>query len=90
MVTSTHAPSLYRLLRGLASLASLLEARKKFALTPLAECLVKRFTQFAASFAIMSGEEHYKAWGELLYSVQTGKPRLTCFMGCQSSTFVKA
>ena len=21
----------------------------------------------------MSGEEHYKAWGELLYSVQTGK-----------------
>src|SRR5262249_26540132 len=26
------------------------------------------------ALAIMNGEEHYRSWGELLYSVRTGKP----------------
>jgi len=72
--TRTHAPSLYRLLRALASLGVFAEdSEGRFALTPLAECLRSDLPGSQNALAVMSGEEHYKAWGELLYSVQTGK-----------------
>ncbi len=72
---SAHAPSLYRLLRGLASLGIFAEDdQARFSLTPLAECLRSDAAGSQRALAIMSGEEHYQAWGELLYSVQTGKP----------------
>jgi len=72
--TGTHAPSLYRLLRALASMGIFAEdASAKFGLTPLAECLRSDVPGSQRALAIMSGEEHYKAWGELLYSVETGK-----------------
>src|SRR5262249_37120344 len=41
-------------------------------LTPLAECLLSDVSS-QRSLALMVGEEHYQAWGELLYSIQTGK-----------------
>jgi hypothetical protein len=44
----------------------------RFSLTPLAECLRSDVAVSQRALAIMSGEEHYQAWGELLYSVQTG------------------
>ncbi len=73
--TKVHAPSLYRLLRGLASMGVFAEDDSgRFALTPLAECLRSDVTGSQRALAIMSGEEHYQAWGELLYSVQTGNP----------------
>lgn len=73
-VTDVHAPSLYRLLRGLASLGVFAEdSARRFFLTPLAECLRSDATGSQHALAIMTGEEHYRAWGELLYSVQTGK-----------------
>lgn len=82
VVTSTHAPSLYRLLRGLASLGVFAEVEgKKFTLTPLAECLRSDSSSSQRALAIMSGEEHYKAWGELLYSVQTGKTAFDMLYG---------
>jgi hypothetical protein len=72
--TNTHAPSLYRLLRALASLGIFAEdAEHRFALTPLAECLRTDVPGSQHALAVMSGEEHYLGWGELLYSVQTGK-----------------
>lgn len=72
--TGTHAPSLYRLLRALASMRIFAEDdSKRFALTPLAERLRSDVPGSQRALAIMSGEEHYKAWGELLYSVQTGQ-----------------
>jgi hypothetical protein len=72
--TKTHAPSLYRLLRGLASLGVFSEdGAARFALTPLAECLRSDVPGSQRALAIMNGEEHYQAWGQLLYSVQTGK-----------------
>jgi hypothetical protein len=72
--TGTHAPSLYRLLRGLASMGVFVEDTSgRFALTPVAECLRSDVPGSQWALAVMSGEEHYKAWGELLYSVQTGK-----------------
>jgi len=72
--TGTHAPSLYRLLRALASLGVFADdGRGRFILTPLANCLRSDVPGSQRALAIMCGEEHYKAWGELLYSVKTGK-----------------
>src|SRR5258708_4256047 len=71
---SVHAPSLYRLLRGLASMGVFAEDNGgHFRLTPPAECLRSDVPGSQRALAIMSGEEHYRAWGELLYSIRTGK-----------------
>ena len=72
--TNVHPPSLYRLLRALASMGVFAEDyTARFSLTPLAECLRSDAPGSQRALAIMCGEEHYQAWGELLYSVQTGK-----------------
>jgi hypothetical protein len=71
--TSTHSPSLYRLLRGLASVGVFAEdGAGKFALTPLAELLRTGVPGSQRSLALMMGEEHYHAWGELEHSIRTG------------------
>ncbi len=80
--TKTHAPSLYRLLRALASLGIFAEdERRRFGLTPLAECLRRDLPGSQWAMAVMSGEEHYRAFGELLWSVQTGKPAFERMFG---------
>lgn len=72
--TTTHAGSLHRLLRGLASVGVFAEdSQGHFTLTPLAECLRTDVPGSQRALAIMAGEEHYQAFGQLLYSVQTGK-----------------
>lgn len=74
LATKTHAPSLYRLLRALASLGIFADdGTGRFSSTPLAECLQSDAPGSQRALAIMCGEEHYQSWGELLYSVQTGK-----------------
>ena len=72
--SGTHARSLYRLLRALAGEGVFAEdAQGRFALTPLGACLRGDVPNSQRSMAIMTGEEHYRCWGELLYSVQTGQ-----------------
>jgi len=72
--TNTHAPSLYRLLRALASLGVFADdGTQTFSLTPMAELLRSDVPGSQRPMAIMCGEEHYQAWGDLLYSIQTGK-----------------
>ena len=72
--TETHPRSLYRLLRGLASLGIFAEGEsKQFSLTPAAEALLDEYPGSQRAMAIMSGEEHYRSWSELLYCVQAGK-----------------
>jgi hypothetical protein len=74
-VTGTHPPSLYRLLRALASVGVFVEDdRRRFGLTPLAECLRSDVAGSQWAMAVMNGEEHYASWGEVLYSVRTGQP----------------
>ncbi len=74
MSTGTHAPSLYRLLRALANLEVLEEDETGyFRLTPIGQYLVSSTPGSQRARAIMSGEEMYRAWGDLLYSVQTGE-----------------
>ena len=72
--TGSHAPSLYRLLRALASLGFFSEdAEHRFALAPLGQYLRSDVPNSKRSLAIMTGEEHYRACAEMAYSVQTGK-----------------
>lgn len=74
--TRTHAPSLYRLMRMLASLGLFSEdGDHRFALTPLGATL-KAGAPGAARSTVMAlaGQWMWEAWGELLYSLRTGKP----------------
>lgn len=73
-LTNTQPQALSRLLRALASVEIFYEDdRGRFHITPIAECLLDvHGSQYAV--AMMMGDEHYRSWGELLYSVQTGKP----------------
>jgi O-methyltransferase domain/Dimerisation domain len=71
--TGTHAPSLYRLLRALANLNVFEENEAGyFSLTPIGLCLVSSTPGSMRARAIIGGEELYSAWGDLLYSIQTG------------------
>lgn len=71
--TGTHEPSLYRLLRALASLGLFSEgSERRFALMPAATLLQSDVPGSQRATAMMMGEEHYRAWGDLLGSVQTG------------------
>jgi hypothetical protein len=73
--TGTHARSLYRVLRYLASVGIFTERRSaEFELTPRAACLQTGAPGSRRALAILNGEESYRAWGALLHSVQSGEP----------------
>ena len=74
--TGTHAPTLYRLLRALASVGIFAEDQEgRFALTPLARLLQSGVPGSLRSRAVMhGGQPDWGMWGELLYSVRTGEP----------------
>jgi SAM-dependent methyltransferase len=70
-----HRFALYRVMRALASVGVFVEEpHATFALTPAASLLRSEVPGSQRAMALMLGEEHYRAWGELLYSVKTGKP----------------
>jgi hypothetical protein len=73
--THTHAPSLHRLMRTLASLGVLSEgADHRFALTPLGAALKTGAPGSArASILALAGDWFWQAWAHVLYSVETGK-----------------
>jgi O-methyltransferase domain/Dimerisation domain len=72
--TQCHAPSLYRVMRALASLGIFAETTPQcFELTPLAALLQTQRPDSMRDIAMMLGEEHYVAWGALLHSVRTGE-----------------
>jgi hypothetical protein len=73
-VTGTHAPSLYRLLRALASVGIFAEDEQgRFGLTPLAEGLRNDVPgSLRAVVLYMASPTVQRVWGDLLYSVQTG------------------
>jgi SAM-dependent methyltransferase len=70
-----HAPSLYRLLRALASVGIFVdEGNGRFALTPLADPLRTNSAPSLRDFAVMLGEpEHWRAWEGAPHSVRTGE-----------------
>jgi hypothetical protein len=80
--TKTHGPSLYRVLRALASVGVFVEESPcRFSLTPVAACLRSEVPGSQRALAIMLGEEQFRAWSELLYCVQTGKTAFDLVFG---------
>ncbi|MBA3441288.1 MAG: methyltransferase [Pyrinomonadaceae bacterium] len=73
--TNTNEHALYRVLRALASVGVFAETDDwVFALTPLAEPLLSDRVGSMRDVVIWIGEEfHWRVYGEMLYSVQTGK-----------------
>lgn len=66
---------LYRLLRALAVVGLFTERPgRTFALTALGALLKSSDPQSLRGWAIVHGEELYRAWGGLLHTVQTGQP----------------
>jgi hypothetical protein len=75
VASASDAPSLYRLLRALASVGIFAETSPGcFGLTPLAEVLSAVAPNSMRALALTYNEELYHAWGDMLYSVQTGQP----------------
>src|SRR5688500_1501890 len=74
--TETDARSMYRLLRSLASVGAFSEVEPKtFANTPLTETMRSDAPRSTRDLTIWMGEpDHWKVFGDLLYSVKTGKP----------------
>ena len=71
---SAHPPSLYRLLRFLASLGIFAEvAPGRFAGTRLSAGLREDAPLSLRYLVLMNGSEMYRAWGGALYSVRTGE-----------------
>jgi hypothetical protein len=72
--TSTNPDALYRLLRALASVGIFAEGdSRRFSLTPLAEPLRSDIAGSKRALALMSGDEQFRAWAEIDYSLRTGK-----------------
>ncbi|HEV2132191.1 MAG TPA: methyltransferase [Longimicrobiaceae bacterium] len=74
--TGAHAPSLYRVLRSLASLGVFTEdAEHRFALTPLGAALRSDAPGAArSSVRTLAGPLLWASFGEILHSVRTGEP----------------
>jgi predicted O-methyltransferase YrrM len=81
--SGTHAPSLYRLLRLLASVGVFAEDdQQRFALTPTATFLRSDVDGTLRHMAMFMGEEsHWRSWGDLLHSVRTGAPAFAHLYG---------
>jgi hypothetical protein len=72
--TGTDAPSLHRMLRGLAAWEVLAEdADGRFAATPLSD-MFRSDQPGLRNLAIMLSEEGYPVWGELMKVLETGQP----------------
>src|SRR5262245_27822670 len=82
-VTETHPPSLYRLMRTLASFGIMTEDEShRFSLTPVGEAM-KAGAPGAARATILTVASPFWSSGfsELMYSVQTGKPGFEKMVG---------
>lgn len=73
--TASHAPSLHRVLRALASVGVLHEDdHGGFALTAIGDCLRSDAPEPVGGWAVFVGSpSHWQAWGNLLHGVRTGQ-----------------
>ncbi len=77
-----HPQSLYRVLRALASFGVFAEnGDGKFELTPLAQPLQNGVPGSVRALVTLSDEPGWQSWGQLHYSVMTGKPALNHVFG---------
>jgi len=76
LLTNTHAPSLYRILRALASAGVFQEDENGyFTLTAVGQLLRADILESRRSFVLSElGGASAQAWEDVLYSVKTGRP----------------
>jgi O-methyltransferase domain/Dimerisation domain len=74
IATHTHEPSLYRLLRALASFGIFRETSpRNFVTTPLSTLLQSDTFNSLLDVSVMLGDqEHYSSWGNIVHAIQTG------------------
>lgn len=83
--------ALYRMLRALAAMGVFEELpERRFALTPLGATLRADHPQSMRAFALFVADETYRAWGDLQYSVMTGKPAFDHVFGAPHFDFLSA
>jgi hypothetical protein len=84
-----HAPTLYRVLRALAAVGVLHEdEERRFALTPVGDCLRSDADEPVGGWAAMIGRPYvWQAWGELLHSVRTGESAFEHVHGVDAWTY---
>jgi len=83
--TATHAPSLRRVLRLLASAGVLAETDDgRFALTPIGACLRTGPGSFRAVARLFAGPSGWSTWGGLLETVRTGETALPRVLGMET------
>ncbi|NEP10381.1 MAG: methyltransferase [Symploca sp. SIO2C1] len=88
--TNTNKDAMYRLLRALASIGIFAQTQPYyFKLTPLATYLQSDVPHSLKAVSIMFAEEHYQAWGNLMYSMQTGKNAFENLYGANIFEFYK-
>jgi hypothetical protein len=89
--TGSHAPTLKRLLRALASVGIFVEeADGRFSLTPPAEYLRSNVRGSMRNWAMaFAGPAWWSSWGELLHSVQTGEPAFPKALGLPFWEYLK-
>ncbi|MFN0316290.1 MAG: methyltransferase [Burkholderiales bacterium] len=82
-LTQTHEPSLYRLLRALASVGIFTEAEPgSFAQTPMGALLRSDMPGNLAAFARFQGDAwHWQAWGAIAESVRSGMSAMALVHG---------
>jgi orsellinic acid C2-O-methyltransferase len=86
--TATHAPSLRRLMRWLASVGVFVEQEDgSFTLTPVGECLRSDVPGSMRAGALLFTGITQDAWKDLLYSVQTGEPAFPRVFGTDSFSY---
>ena len=87
--TGTHAPSLKRVLRLLASVGVFTEeADSRFALTPIGACLRAGVPGSMRAAALLFGGITQQAWGDLQRSVETGEPAFRRVFGMDSFDYM--
>jgi O-methyltransferase domain/Dimerisation domain len=87
--TGTHADSLRRVLRLLASAGVFIEEHDgKFALTPIGACLRSDGPGSMHAAALLFGGVTYQAWGDLLHSVETGESAFRRVFGKESFDYM--
>ncbi len=78
--TSTHSPSLYRLMRALSCVGIFSEVENRvFINTPLSECLGEKSLKYAS--LLFHSDWHDKVWDNILYTISTGKPSFDHIFG---------
>jgi hypothetical protein len=88
--TGADAPSLFRLMRALASVGVFSHVQGDcFALSRLGESLQTEVQGSLRAMVITLGEIHYQACGRLLHSVQTGSPAFNHVFGASLFDYLR-